>query len=134
MKQQVAFAVWENRISPLFDASRSLLVVSVENGVETGRKEVQVLSNEPHLKAKELTDFGIQLLVCGAISKDFAQALEDQAIHFISFVSGNVENIIQSFLNGVTLPSKYCMPGCGNYRRRRLRRGNRFCCSKADNG
>lgn len=119
----VAFAVWDQRISPLFDASRNLLVLDVENGMEQQRRTVVLDNTVPLLKAEELKKYGIEQLVCGAISRLFAHAIEDQQIQCIPFVAGDVEQVIHSFLAGENLPPQFGMPGCGRGRHRRMRRG-----------
>lgn len=120
---KIALAVWQNRISPVFDSSRDLLIVETENGKENARRYVILKIYTPAARADELSDMGVQVLICGAISQPFANAIESRGIYIIPFVAGDINPVIRSFLEGKILNSDLYMPGCGNRRRRRFRGG-----------
>ncbi|MBN2412926.1 hypothetical protein JXQ31_14660 [candidate division KSB1 bacterium] len=126
MAHTIAFAVWRDRISPLFDSSQVVLVLDVENGIEINRQHVTLKMQEPSSRAGELAERGVQVLVCGAISLAFASAIESMGINIIPFVAGDINPVIRSFLNGTVQNSDFRMPGCRRKRHRRFR-GGRNC-------
>lgn len=113
MAQRIALAIWNERISPLFDASRTLLVVDVKEG-HTLNREVKVLKSscDPVSRARELTAHKIKLLICGAISIPLAKAIEASNIQIVPFTAGDIESIIASYLDGSLARADYRMPGC----------------------
>ena len=119
---KLALAVWNGRISPVFDTSRQLLVIDAEKGKIVSRRDQEIETDDPFQKAARLAEFGVENLVCGAVSRSLAQMIEDRGIEMIPFVAGEVEEIITAFLAG-SLPSPdMAMPGCCG-RRMRFRHG-----------
>jgi len=119
---KLALAVWNGRISPVFDTSRQLLVIDAENGKVVSRRDHEIETDDPLQKVARLAESGVEALVCGAVSRSLAQLIEGRGIELVPFVAGEVEEIITAFLAG-SLPSPdMAMPGCCS-RRMRFRRG-----------
>ncbi len=116
----IGIAVWGDRISPVFDASKSLLVI--EMGIdnhELSRRQVSIETTIPVAKVNQLRTAHVQTLICGAISREMAGMVAASGINLVPFVTGNTENILQAFLRGeLSLPA-YALPGC--------KRGGRRC-------
>jgi len=123
MAQTIAFAIWRDRISPVFDSSQVLLVLQVENGAEISRRDVTLTTHSPSSRARELADLGVQVLICGAISLPFSNAIESFGINIIPFVAGDINPVIGSFLQGTVQNSDFRMPGCRRKSCRRFRGG-----------
>ncbi|MCK5149155.1 hypothetical protein KAR48_20540 [bacterium] len=123
VEQIIAFTIWKERISPLFDSSMALLILCVNEGREISRDYVTLETATPASRAAELSELSIEVLICGAISQPFAGAIESKGIHIIPFIAGHMETIIDSFLKGTLLHLEHQMPGCGRKRRMRFRGG-----------
>ncbi len=123
MAQTIALAIWKDRISPVFDSSQVVLIVDIENGTEISRRNVTLEAHTPLSRARELSDLGVQVLICGAISLTFANAIESMGINIIPFVAGDINPVIRLFLEGTVLNSDFLMPGCRRKSRRRFRGG-----------
>jgi len=122
--RKIAVAVWGNIISPVFDSSRTVLIADIENGkVAASRKEM--LGPElPYSRALRLSEWGVQVLICGAISLDFARTLEIYGIEVIGFISGDANQVLDAYLKKNLFSNAFLMPGCrGGGRRRRFRGG-----------
>ena len=120
---KVALTVWENRISPLFDSARMVLVTEIEKGAVVGR-HYEVLDSEPPLsRVSKLSTLGVGTLICGAISQFFASLIAAHGIRVVPFVSGHVDRVLDAYLKGLLLEPSFRMPGCGMRRRGRFRRG-----------
>jgi len=110
---KVAVTVWENRISPLFDSTRMLLIVEVENRRITGTRREPFECESAFSRAAKLEDLGIRVLICGGISDFFARQIEAHNIHLIPFAAGEVEEILEAYVRDRLSDQKYRMPGCG---------------------
>jgi len=118
---QIAVPIWEGRVSPVFDTARNLLVVQAVNGRETGRIQRAMLPGQGPSKVHALSTEGIDVLICGAISRRFLDMCSINRIRVIPWVSGPVNDVISAFLAGTLPHPAYTMPGC----RKRKRRGRR---------
>jgi len=124
---KLALAVWNGRISPVFDTSRQLLVIDAEDGKVVSRRDHEIETDDPLQKAARLTEFGVEALVCGAVSRPLAQLIEDRGIELIPFVAGDVEEIITAFLAGLLPSPDMAMPGCCGRRTRGRQGQGRGC-------
>ena len=120
---RIGLTVWENRISPLFDSARMLLVVEIEQGVVVNKRYAPVNSETPFSRAITLSKLGIEILLCGAISEFFANTVEAQGVRVIPFITGDVDRVLSAFLTGQLPMGSFQMPGCSARRRRRFRGG-----------
>ena len=109
---KVALTVWEGHISPLFDATRMLLVAKIE------RREVTETHFEPFecesdfSRVSRLDQLGIDVLICGGISRFFANFIEARNIRIIPFSSGTVSEVLEAFIQGTLFSNRFRMPGC----------------------
>jgi predicted Fe-Mo cluster-binding NifX family protein len=124
-RQKIALAVWDNIISPVFDATRTVLIVEIKNGKVIGRHLESLGPELPYSRALRLSRWGIQVLICGAISSGFARTIEVYGIQVIPFISGDVQQVMDAYLNGKLTPGVFHMPGFRMGRRNRFRGGNR---------
>jgi predicted Fe-Mo cluster-binding NifX family protein len=108
---KMAVTVWGNRISPVFDAARTLLVAEVADKKISGQYYTAFDPESPVELVNTLKKHQITLLVCGAISKTPADLITDQHIHLISFVTGNARQFLDSFAQDRTVETKHMMPG-----------------------
>lgn len=127
--KRVAFSLWNDRIAPVFDVARHILIVSAAEGCETGRLERRFSSDNPQERALRLASMQVGLLVCGAISRSAADALQQSGIQIVSFVSGDAELVIQAWLNDHLGDAHLAMPGCGRNQRIRRRKSSKTGCT-----
>ncbi len=124
LRMKVALTVWENRISPLFDCARTLLIVDITDETAAGRYFEPFHYESPSSRAAQLSDLKVQVLICGAVSDLFANMIEAYGIRMISFVAGAVDEVIDAYLTGAISSSKFQMPGCGTGRDNEYRKEN----------
>ena len=109
---KLALTVWEDRISPVFDAARKLMLVEVENRVITKKSYERFDATLSPRLTEKLSEFDISVLICGAISAQPAQMIEAQGIKIIPFIAGNVEKVLASYIKNDFVNSSFLMPGC----------------------
>ena len=118
-----ALPVKEDRISPVFDTCSKVLVVKVEEGKEISREEVSLEKLSRFERASKLKNLGVEVLLCGAVSRMVWAQLETMGVLVFPWVAGPVDEVISAFL-GEKLPDpEYMLPGCFGFGRRRRCRG-----------
>ena len=108
---KIAVAVYNNRISPVFDASKNVLVLDIKNR-HIDAKQVETFSNDnPEQKVFRLSELGVKELICGAVSTDLARLLDCQGIKLISFTAGNLDEVLSAYLQKGLPDPRLRMPG-----------------------
>lgn len=123
---KVALTVWENRISPVFDSARMLLIVEIGNAMIVGKRYEPFQPDLPVYRAAKLFELGVTVLICGAVSQLFANMIEAWGIRMIPFVAGEANEILDAYLKQMPVSRIFRMPGCRNRRRNRFKRRMRF--------
>ena len=109
---KIAVSVWEGRISPVFDSASRLLVLDVEPSGESSRFEVFLDEQACSRKCSRIQVLGVEVLICGAISRYFHGILTATGIRVIPWVCGAVSEVVNAYLDGTLSDSRYRMPGC----------------------
>ena len=109
---RVAVPVWENRISPVLDTASRLLIIEVENQREASRFEIYLDDQDLYRRCFRIQNLGVDILICGAISRPYFRRLMATGINVISGISGHPEDILKAYLQGTLSYSRYSMPGC----------------------
>ncbi len=130
--KKIALAVWGDILSPVFDSAGALLIADIESGKVMAACTETLGPQLPYSRATRLSGWGVEVLICGAISVEFARVLESFGIEVIGFISGNARQVLDAYLEGTLIRNAYAMPGCGpgrvqcvcgGPRRRRFRGG-----------
>lgn len=119
---QVAIPEWQGRISPVFDTANRVLLLQIEDGREAERREAQFAGMPPPLRVQRLVDLGVDMLICGAISRPLSSMCLSAGISIIPWVSGALDEVVRAFLAGGLPSPDFTMPGCYG-QRMRARRG-----------
>jgi predicted Fe-Mo cluster-binding NifX family protein len=125
---RIAFAAWQDRIAPVFDVARR--VVLVEGGPDRPirREDMALEGAETATRVRALTERKVEVLICGAISRAAQEVVETAGIRTVAFVAGRLDEIEAAWWEGRLAGGRYAMPGCrGGGRLRRRRRGNGTC-------
>ncbi len=109
---KIAVTVWEDRISPVFDASRRLLVATIENSRIVDRSYVIFDPGFPANLAKILSRLEVPVLICGAVSQVPATVLTAAGVTLVPFIAGQVEPVLAACAQGMPLAPTFIMPGC----------------------
>jgi predicted Fe-Mo cluster-binding NifX family protein len=120
---RVAIPSWQGRVSPVFDEANRILLVDVSGKQEKHRQEEFLTARNPFERAQLLPKLGVDLLICGMISKIQQEAIASAGIRIIPHICGSMEEVIASFIEGRIENGDLLMPGCGGRRRQRNRAG-----------
>ncbi|MDQ1333461.1 MAG: hypothetical protein QG552_411 [Thermodesulfobacteriota bacterium] len=113
---KIAVSVWEGRVSPVFDTASRLLILDVEETGEASRFEVFLDEQTCSRKCSRIQVLGVEVLICGAISRHFQGVLTATGIHVIPWVCGPVSEVMSAYMEGTLSHSRYLMPGCRHRR------------------
>lgn len=115
---KIAISVWEKRVAPVFDVSRQFLIVDIKNNHETSRWEEMVSETELLSRTGHVVGLGVQVLICGAISRPLEQMLVSAGVQVIPHICGLVEEVLQAFMARRLNENMFLMPGCCGRRHR----------------
>lgn len=115
---KLGIATWEDRVSPVLDVAKHLLVVDAEAGEVLSRREVDIEETSLIARARRISEFGVGLVICGAVSWPLEEALVSAGVRVIPQTCGPVEDVLRAFLSGQLTDTAFLMPGCWGHRRR----------------
>jgi predicted Fe-Mo cluster-binding NifX family protein len=108
----------------VFDVARRLLAVDLDDGREVARSEHDLTHADPVRKTADVAALGVDVLVCGAISRPLEAMLSAAGVRVIPQVCGLVEPVLAAYASGRLTEEAFLMPGCcGRRRGRHGRRG-----------
>lgn len=111
--QTIGVTIWGNRVSPVFDSARNLLVVSLVDGHIVNVSTLKFDPDHPAQLVQLLRSRNIGVLICGAVSEGPAAVLEGAGIELIPFIAGDVQKVVETFIRGNREWTEFIMPGCG---------------------
>ena len=106
----IAIPIWEGKVSPVFDTASRLLVLQMDERSEKSRFETYLDDHNVASKCTRIQDLGVEVLICGAISRRFQLALGVSGIRIIPWISGPAEEVLEAFKTGRLLHPEYRMP------------------------
>ncbi|MDX9834138.1 MAG: NifB/NifX family molybdenum-iron cluster-binding protein [Desulfobulbus sp.] len=114
----IAVTVWGQRVSPVFDSARTLLIAEIAHGALVTTSRLAFDPGHPGELMRMLRARKVMIIICGAVSEEPAAILEAAGFELISFITGDVQRVLEAFVLGRTFGGELCMPGCSGT----------FCC------
>jgi len=108
---RIAISIWEDKISPVLDTASKLLIVENETQKEPSRFEASLLEQEMSRRCSFIRGLDLDVLICGAVSRQLAGMLKASGIKVISGISGPAEDVLEAYLQGALIHSGFFMPG-----------------------
>ncbi|MCA1796577.1 MAG: hypothetical protein LC645_03375 [Geobacteraceae bacterium] len=118
---KMGITIWNERIAPVFDVAGNVYIVDTTENTPTG--ESISLPQAPFAKIDFLLQAGVEVLICGAISRPLLRSAHGAGLKVIPFVSGSVAEVLASWSAGELETAARTMPGCGCKQRGRRNRG-----------
>ncbi|MGI6685875.1 MAG: NifB/NifX family molybdenum-iron cluster-binding protein [Bacillota bacterium] len=107
---KLALAVFEDRISVIFDNPRQILLALIRDNLVVDRREADFSTMSTVKMIKKLKEESVSILICGAITDNLQQAFERNEIKVIPWISGNVQKVLDAWIDGTLV--QLVMPGC----------------------
>ena len=110
---RIAIPVWNEKVSPVFDTAARVLVLQYKGSQEVSRTETFLEGQDLYSRCHRLKALEVDILICGAISKCYYMMLcKSAGIRVIPWISGSLEEVLEAFLAGTLMDTKFLMPGC----------------------
>jgi predicted Fe-Mo cluster-binding NifX family protein len=114
---KIAIPLFGSRISPRFDFSPELWMITVENGDLIHQEKLPMTNLSLSQRLDQLTSLGIDQVICGGIDGFCVNQLGRKGIGVLHNVVGEAEVAFNLFLKGRLRPGLCC----------EKRRGRRVC-------
>ena len=124
---KIAIPLWNDCVSNVFDFAHRLLLVEIENGKEISRSEVELKAESLPQRAGSLKNLGVDVLICGAISRALACMVAASGTEVLAFVTGRVDDVLEAYLTGQLVKPEFTMPGYWTGAREGFGRGRQRC-------
>ena len=119
---RVAIPVWLGRVSPVFDTARTLWVGQNQIGPEPAGDDLALDGLSAVGRVQRLRALEIDVLICAGISRPLMDMVTATGVHVERFVTGEVAEVFEAYLDGDLANPRFLMPGCqGRGRRQRVR-------------
>lgn len=122
---RAAFAVWNERIAPVFDVAGQVWILDVTGPGSVEQHAEPLPEGAPADRVRRLVELGVGELICGAISRESQAALSGYGIRVVPLTAGPIPEVTRAWLDGRLSAPRFAMPGCGGHRRRRCGQGCR---------
>ena len=66
---KIAIPQWKNRVSPVFDVAGTFILIEIEEGHEQRREKNSFQPGEAFNRVGMLRQLGVEVLICGAVSR-----------------------------------------------------------------
>ena len=124
---KIAIPVWNGFVSSVFDFAHKLLLMDIENGHELNQLEVTLIPESVPQRASRLKSLGVDVLVCGAISRPLMYMLTGSGIEVLPYVTGRIDELLQAYMTGRLDQPQFILPGCWPGARKGFGRRRRGC-------
>jgi predicted Fe-Mo cluster-binding NifX family protein len=112
----IAITNWNDIISPHYDASCSMIIISASGNQKSFSVKDMTLLEKADLCKKE----HVTRIICGAISTVARTLLQEREIAVYAWICGSVHDILKAVNQDVNIYDFYAMPGCNQ----------KICCKK----
>ena len=111
MMKKVAIPIFQNRVSPVLDSCRHMLVIDIEQGAELNRETIYLDEMSLAERCGMFAKLGIAIVICGGVSEIFANMLMGVHIRLVNGIAGEINDVIAAFLGECLDTPKFYMPG-----------------------
>ncbi len=117
---RIALTVWNGRIAPVFDVAGKVRLIE-QHGDSIKEDQFVTIPNGSGMisRVAALVEHRVDVLVCGAVSRPVHRMLAEAGIQVHSFISGEVNEVLEALFTGSLEEKPFLMPGCGMGRRGR---------------
>ncbi len=112
--KRILVPIFQDRVSPVFDSCRRVLVIDVDDGKEIDRQEIYLDNLTLIERISIFRRLNAAVVICGGISETLNQLLDDLQIQLINGVAGEVKEVVGAFLGDKLDDPRFFMPGRRN--------------------
>ena len=121
--QRVAIPIFQNRVSPVLDSCRHMLIIDIRQNAEMDRETVYLDEMSLTERCGIFAKLDVTVVICGGVSEGFANMLLGADIHLLNGIAGEIDDVITAFLEERLDNPQFYMPGFRKGNRRKPRQG-----------
>lgn len=119
ISMKIAIPIKDNELSVVIDFSLILHIVVIKEKEIVIRKNIQFNKNDDlNMKINVIKNNEIDLVICGSISNAFYRLFEMNNIKIIPYICGNLDDVINAYIDDRLNCNKFLMSGCMKHRNR----------------
>jgi len=108
MDMKIAIPLFGNRISPRFDFSPEIWIITVENGEFINQERLPMANLNLRQRLEQITSNGVDKVICGGIDDFSLNQLGCRGIDVVQDVMGEAEAAFELFMKGWLRPGYCC--------------------------
>jgi predicted Fe-Mo cluster-binding NifX family protein len=97
---KIAIPRFEESVAPCFEYSATMAIFTVEGMEIVSQVDVSIRSRVAFDRIRLLREHGVDTVICGGVQEVYEDMLRAHGIHVVSWVAGNVEDLLHDFLLG----------------------------------
>ena len=110
---RIALPIAETRVATVFDFADKMTIADIVGMRVSSRQDVQIPEPLPSIRVGRLRELNVNTLICGAISNMLAAMVWHSGIEVVPGITGEVEAVLDAFMNGRLAGAQYSLPGAG---------------------
>jgi len=91
-------------VAPCLEYSATIAIFTIAKGDVVDQLDFPFRSTDPLDRVRLLRDQSVDTVICGGVQDVFADLVRASGIQLISWVSGNVEDLLDRYLTGRLVP------------------------------
>ena len=107
---KVAIPRMGETVAPCFGYCSTMAVFTIEDGAVVNQIDFPLQSREPFDRVRLLRDQDVAVIICGGVQDVHEDSLRANGIEVISWVSGNVDDLLQLLAHGQLVPGAVTRP------------------------
>jgi predicted Fe-Mo cluster-binding NifX family protein len=108
MDMKIAISLFGNKVSPRFDLSPELWIITEENGRVVRQEKISAERLDVPQRIEKLTSSGVTKVICGGIHDFSLDQLRNRGIDVFHNVIGEADIALDIFLKGELQPGSRC--------------------------
>jgi predicted Fe-Mo cluster-binding NifX family protein len=105
---KIAISLFGNKVSPRFDLSPELWIITEENGRVVRQEKISAERLDIPQRIEKLTSSGVTKVICGGIHDFSLDQLKNRGIDVFHNVIGEADIALDIFLKGELQPGSRC--------------------------
>ena len=101
---KVAIPRFHERVAPCFEYSATIAIFTIEGGKVVSQRDFALQSRVALDRVRLLRDQDVDVLICGGVQDTFEDLVKARGVKVISWVSGDVEELLSRFIKGTLKP------------------------------
>ena len=97
---KVAIPRLGDSVAPCFEYSATFAVFTIDHGHVVDQTDLPVHSREPLDRVRLLRDQHVDTIICGGVQDVYEDLLSASGVCLVTWVTGNVDDLLQQYLEG----------------------------------